>query len=211
MNLFLESVSEGKYWIAVTIAFVSILLNIQKVTEYYFYLRKNRQAQILAALQEPLVSSELKSHLRNELDIEYFKSVHDVRLSTPMLNALFVLNQRLGDSVAFRHVLRAFKNTPDISGIEQYSFRIKVSLFETLMKLYNLIAGVVIAAFGFLGFMLSIHIIITGGELSTYMTGILLIPIGAFMFDDGVAFVSVRHINQALEDYEQSVLHTPLS
>ncbi|NOH71966.1 hypothetical protein F0225_11550 [Vibrio pectenicida] len=209
MELFIQALLDDKYWVAVTIAVVSILLNIQKVTEYYFYLRKNRQAQILTVLQEPLVSAELKAHLKNELDIECFKSVHGVRLSTPMLNAVFVLNQRLGDSVAFRHVLRAFKNTPDISGIEQYSFRIKVSLFETLMKLYNLIAGALIAAFGFLGFMLSIHIIITGGELRTYMTGILLIPIGAFMFDDGVAFISVRHINAALEDYELTTLENP--
>ena len=174
------------------------------MTEYYFYLQNRKP--ILAALQEPLVSSELKTHLRNELDIEYFKNVYGVRLSTPRLKAVFLLNQRLGDSVAFRHVLRAFKNTPDISGIEQYSFRIKVSLFETLMKLYNLIAGALIATFGFLGFMWSLHTIITGGELSIYMTGILFIPIGAFMFDDGVAFFSVRYINQALEDYEQQRL-----
>lgn len=208
MNLFLDAISEGKYWIAMAIAFVSILLNIQKVTEYYFYLRKNRQAQILAALQEPLVSSELKSHLRNELDIEYFKSVYGVRLSTPMLNAAYFINKKVEESVSFRHVLKVIKLSPDITGIESPSFRIKVSLFETLMKLYNLITGVLIIVIGFIGFICSVYIITTGGGLSSYMMGIPLIPIGFYMFNDGVAFFSVRYINQALEDYEQQRLQS---
>ncbi|GAB7224344.1 hypothetical protein VoSk93_35630 [Vibrio owensii] len=53
-------------------------------------------AQILTALQEPSVSEELKTHLKNELDIGCFKGIHGIRVSFSMLKAVYVLNERVG-------------------------------------------------------------------------------------------------------------------
>ncbi len=91
MDLVVELLKSGDYWIAIVVVIVTIAINVPRVTEYYFLLRKNRMAQILSALQEPGVSEELKTHLRNELDIECFKGIHGTRVSFPMLKAVYVL------------------------------------------------------------------------------------------------------------------------
>ncbi|EJG1660308.1 hypothetical protein QNS37_004515 [Vibrio parahaemolyticus] len=116
MDLVVELLKSGDYWIAIVVVIVTIAINAPRVTEYYFLLRKNRMAQILSALQEPSVSEELKTHLKNELDIECFKGIHGIRISLPMLKVVYVLNERVGATVSFR-IVTGFEPSLLISGV----------------------------------------------------------------------------------------------
>lgn len=204
MDLFIELLKSGDYWIAIVVVIVTIAVNTPKITEYYFLLRKNRKAQILSALQEPSVSEELKIHLKNELDIECFKSVHGVRVSLPMLKAVYALNERVGASVSFRHVLKTVQLLPDIFGVELLSYRIRLSTLDKVVATYNLVFGLIIAGFGFITFLLSINSIASGFELSLLLTGVIFLPLGFYMLNDGGAMISVYHVNRALNDYERA-------
>jgi hypothetical protein len=204
MDLFIELLKTGDYWIAIVVVIITIAVNTPKITEYYFLLRKNRKAQILSAIQEPNVSDELKAHLKSELDIECFKSVHGVRVSLPMLKAVYVLDERVGASVSFRHVLKTVKLLPDISGVQLLSYRIRLSTLDKVIASYNLVFGLLIAGFGFVKFLLSINSIAYGFELSLLLTGVIFLPLGFYMLNDGGALISVYHVNKALNDYERA-------
>ncbi|EID7698688.1 hypothetical protein [Vibrio parahaemolyticus] len=203
MDLVVELLKSGDYWIAIVVVIVTIAINVPRVTEYYFLLRKNRMAQILSALQEPGVSEELKTHLRNELDIECFKGIHGTRVSFPMLKAVYVLNERVGATVSFRHVLKTVQLLPDISGVELLSYRIRLNILDKVIASYNLVFGLLVAGFGFITFLLSIYSIVTGFEPSLLISGVIFLPLGFYMFNDGGALFSVYHINRALNDYEK--------
>ncbi|HHC6532628.1 TPA: hypothetical protein ACN33U_004464 [Vibrio parahaemolyticus] len=203
MDLVVELLKSGDYWIAIVVVIVTIAINVPRVTEYYFLLRKNRMAQILSALQEPGVSEELKTHLRNELDIECFKGIHGTRVSFPMLKAVYVLNERVGVAVSFRHVLKTVQLLPDISGVELLSYRIRLNILDKVIASYNLVFGLLVAGFGFITFLLSIYSIVTGFEPSLLISGVIFLPLGFYMLNDGGALFSVYHINRALNDYEK--------
>ncbi|HDM8209921.1 hypothetical protein [Vibrio campbellii] len=204
MDLVVELLKSGDYWIAIVVVIVTIAINAPRVTEYYFLLRKNRMAQILSALQEPRVSEELKTHLRNELDIECFKGIHGTRVSFPMLKAVYVLNERVGATVSFRHVLKTVQLLPDISGVELLSYRIRLNILDKVIASYNLVFGLLVAGFGFITFLLSIYSIVTGFEPSLLISGVIFLPLGFYMLNDGSALFSVYHINRALNDYEKA-------
>ncbi|EOG1785081.1 hypothetical protein ACXIUK_22740 [Vibrio parahaemolyticus] len=203
MDLVVELLKSGDYWIAIVVVIVTIAINVPRVTEYYFLLRKNRMAQILSALQEPGVSEELKTHLRNELDIECFKGIHGTRVSFPMLKAVYVLNERVGATVSFRHVLKTVQLLPDISGVELLSYRIRLNILDKVIASYNLVFGLLVAGFGFITFLLSIYSIVTGFEPSLLISGVIFLPLGFYMLNDGGVLFSVYHINRALNDYEK--------
>ncbi|EIA1497369.1 hypothetical protein [Vibrio parahaemolyticus] len=203
MDLVVELLKSGDYWIAIVVVIVTIAINVPRVIEYYFLLRKNRMAQILSALQEPGVSEELKTHLRNELDIECFKGIHGTRVSFPMLKAVYVLNERVGATVSFRHVLKTVQLLPDISGVELLSYRIRLNILDKVIASYNLVFGLLVAGFGFITFLLSIYSIVTGFEPSLLISGVIFLPLGFYMLNDRGALFSVYHINRALNDYEK--------
>ncbi|TOD80319.1 hypothetical protein, partial [Vibrio parahaemolyticus] len=183
MDLVVELLKSGDYWIAIVVVIVTIAINVPRVTEYYFLLRKNRMAQILSALQEPGVSEELKTHLRNELDIECFKGIHGTRVSFPMLKAVYVLNERVGATVSFRHVLKTVQLLPDISGVELLSYRIRLNILDKVIASYNLVFGLLVAGFGFITFLLSIYSIVTGFEPSLLISGVIFLPLGFYMLN----------------------------
>lgn len=204
MNFIIDTLKSGDYWIAIVVVIITIAINAPRITEYYFLLRKNRMDQILSALQEPNVSEELKTHLKNELNIECFKSIHGVRVSFPMLKAVYVLNERVGAKVSFRHVLKTVKLLPDISDVELLSYRIRLNVLDKVIASYNLVVGVLIAGFAFVTLLLSIHSIVTEFEPSLLISGVVFLPLGFYMLNDGGALFSVYHINRALNDYEKA-------
>ncbi len=46
MDLVVELLKSGDYWIAIVVVIVTIAINAPRVTEYYFLLRKNRMAHL---------------------------------------------------------------------------------------------------------------------------------------------------------------------
>ncbi|MBC5833127.1 alpha/beta hydrolase family protein [Vibrio metschnikovii] len=202
MEVFAELLKQGEYWVAAAILVLLVAAQLPKMMEFYRNNRNQRCQAITDALNDPNVSSELKLHLANELNIEYFRKVHGTRISIPMLNAAFVLNERVGSKVSFRHVLKTIGLFPDISDIAEISFRVQLSKFDKAFGLFNLVFGLIIATVGFVSFIISLYLLTVTFNVSYLILGLIGIPVGFNMLSDGSALFSVYHVNNALDSYQ---------
>lgn len=71
-----------------------------------------------------------------------------------MLKAVYVLNERVGAMVSFRHALKTVQLLPDVSDIELLSYRVRLNILDKIIASYNLVFGLLIAVFGFMTFLL---------------------------------------------------------
>lgn len=208
MDLYAELLQQGEYVVLSVLLAISTLINLPKIVSFYQSSKKQRGVSISNAIADPDVSQDLKTHLKEELDTEYFRNIHGVKLGLPMLKATLILNGRVSDRVSFRHVIKLIKLLPDISDINDVSYRVKLSSLDNVMCLYNLVLGALIAIFGFAAFLLFLYSISTNFNLGFLLTGIACVFMGAYMFNDGVAWVSVKHVNKALEEFESKSVNS---
>ncbi|EML0427270.1 hypothetical protein V9656_004580 [Vibrio parahaemolyticus] len=202
MELFAELLKQGEYWIAAAILVLLVAVQLPKIMDLYRNNRNKRCQAIAEALNDPNVSSELKLHLTNELNIEHFRKVHGTRLSIPMLNAVFVLNERVGSKVSFRHVLKTIESFPDVSDLAETSFRVQLSTFEKILGLFNLVFGLIIATVGFVSFVISLYSLAVTFNVSYLILGLMGVLVGFIMLSDGSVLYSVYHVNNALDSYQ---------
>lgn len=194
-----ELFEKHQYGTISILIFITILMNSKRIFESYSDFKKHRILTIKAALSDDEVSSKMKAHLKSELNVEHFRLIHGVKLSVPMLNALFILNSRIEKSVSFKHLVIMSKSSPFLQGIDNESYRIRLSRFENVSLLYNLVLGCIILFIGItvLIFSLSFRVLI-----STTMLSVILIFLGLIMLKESRPFFSIRFINDALNDYQ---------
>ncbi|EIO4107094.1 TPA: hypothetical protein ACGU4U_004188 [Vibrio vulnificus] len=202
MEVFAELLKQGEYWIAAATLVLLVAVQLPKIMEFYRNNRNQRCQAITEALNDPNVSTELKLHLANELNIEHFRKVHGTRVSIPMLNAVFVLNERVGSKVSFRHVLKTIRSFPDVSDLAEISFRVQLSKFDKAFGVFNLVFGLIIATVGFVSFVISLYSLAVTFNVSYLVLGLISIPIGFNMLSDGSVLFSVYHVNNALDSYQ---------
>lgn len=208
MDLVLRLLSEGSFSLLAGVFFFYLLFNYEKIFTFYDSSKKLRSGVISAALADPYLSDEMKNHLIDEANLEHFRIVHGVTLSTPLLNAAMVLKERMAGQVQFRHVLNAVKTSPDISNLTSPSYRVKLGKGGSFVGWYNLIFGALIALAGIPLFVIAIYTLTTNFNASWLVIGLFFFASGLYMLRDGVVIVSVRHVNSALAKYEQSQLQT---
>lgn len=203
MDLVLRLLSEGSFSLLAGVFVFYLLFNYEKVFTFYDSSKKLRSGAISAALADPHLSDEMKNHLIDEANLEHFRIVHGVRLSTPLLNAAMVLKERMAGQVQFRHVLNVIKTSPDISHLASPSYRVRLDRFDIWAGWYNLIFGALIALAGIPLFVTAIYTLTTSFNASWLVIGLFFSATGLYMLRDGVVIVSVRHVNRALAEYEQ--------
>ncbi|MCH4295918.1 hypothetical protein MJ923_16550 [Shewanella sp. 3B26] len=206
MDLVVKLLSEGSFSLLAGVFVFYLLFNYEKAFTFYDSSKKLRSGAISAALADPHLSDELKSHLIDESNLEHFRIVHGVRLSTPLLNAALVLKERMAGQVQFRHVLNVIKTSPDISNLASPSYRAQLSRFDRCAGWYNLIFGALIALAGIPLLVAAIYTLTTSFNVSLMLIGLFFFGTGFYMLRDGVVIASVRHVNNALAEYEQSQL-----
>lgn len=208
MDLVLRLLSEGSFSLLAGVFVFYLLFNYEKVFTFYDSSKKLRSGAISAALADPYLSDEVKNHLIDEANLEHFRIVHGVRLSTPQLNAAMLLKERMAGQVQFRHVLNVVKSSPDISNLTSPSYRVHLGRFDTWAGWYNLIFGALLMFAGIPLFVAALYTLTTSFNASLLLIGSLFFGIGLYMLRDGVVIASVRHVNSALAKYEQSQLQT---
>ncbi|QSX41178.1 hypothetical protein [Shewanella cyperi] len=202
IDLIINLFKDGYFWLAILAFVIPVISSLKHIVEFYDSSKKLRSASITAALADPNVTDELKEHLRDEANLEHFRIIHGVRLSTPMLNAAMVLKARVGAQVQFRHVLNVIKISPDIDDIDSLAFRVKLSWFDKWSGWYNLILGFSLALLGIPLTMLALYSIIANFNAGLLLIGLFCLVMGLYMAKDGIVVISVRHVNNALVDYE---------
>ncbi|CCO46387.1 conserved membrane hypothetical protein [Vibrio nigripulchritudo SOn1] len=204
MDSYVKLLQEGDYIVVALVLAISAVFNLSKIVDFYKSNRRQRRESITNAIADPDLTPELKDHFRDELNIEYFRCIHGVKLSLPMLKAALVLNERISEQVSFRHVVKSVKVMPNIDGIHLLSYRVKLSKFETTFCFYNLICGFFMVIYGVISILLFLYLIFTSFNPGLLASGIAVILMGAYMFNDGSTWVSVRHVNSALAEIEEN-------
>ncbi|WP_045419940.1 hypothetical protein [Vibrio jasicida] len=199
MEVFADLLKQGDYWVAATILVLLAAWHLPKIASFYHHSRNQRYLAITVALDDPNISTELKAHFNNELNIEHFRKIHGKRLSVPMLNAALIMNERIGSKVAFRHILKTIGMYPDVTGIEALSFRVRLLKFDVVFGVFNLVLGLVIATIGFVSFLLSLYSLTSTFYVSYLFLGLISMPIGFNMLTEGGVLFSVYHVNKALD------------
>ncbi|CCN84632.1 conserved hypothetical protein [Vibrio nigripulchritudo SFn27] len=203
MDLFAELLQQKEYLTVAAVLALSAVFNLAKIANFYKSIRERRSVSISNAIADPGVSSELKAHFQNELNIEHFRNIHGVKLGLPMLKTALILNERVGKSVSFRHVIKTVKLVPNIIDINLPSYRVKISIIDLLFGIYNLLFGLIIFMYGLLVFPFSMVSLFGELQFILLTTSGLSLVLGFFMLNEGSALISVRHINKALEAFEE--------
>ncbi|MHA2852211.1 hypothetical protein [Vibrio harveyi] len=202
VDILADLLQGGNYWVAAAILVLLIAAQLPKITEFYRSSRNQRCLVITEALNDPNVSPQLKAHLNDELNIEHFRKAHGTKLSMPMLNAVFVLNERVGSRVSFRHILKTVGTFPDIEEIAKITFRVHLLKIDKVVGVFNLICGLIVATVGFVSALFAIYSLASMFNASYLILGVVAMPIGFNMLNDGSVLFSVYHVNNALKSYE---------
>ncbi|BCL71822.1 hypothetical protein TUMSATVNIG1_37890 [Vibrio nigripulchritudo] len=203
MDLYVELLQKGDYLVIVVILAISAVFKLPNILDLYKSNRKQRRESITNAIADPGLIPELKDHFKDELNIEYFRNIHGVKLGLPMLKAALILNERVSEQVSFRHVAKAVKTLPNIQGIHRLSYRVRLSKFDTVVCLYNLASGFCLIVSGLILNLVFLYSIFTDFNPGLAAIGVTFLLMGGYMFNDGVAWASVKHINKALEAFEE--------
>ncbi|CCN71697.1 hypothetical protein [Vibrio nigripulchritudo] len=203
MDSISKLLQEGEYVAVALVLAISVVVNLPKIMDFYRSSRKQRSENITNAIADPGLIPELKDHFKDELNIEYFRNIHGVKLGLPMLKAALILNERVSEQVSFRHVAKAVKTLPNIQGIHRLSYRVRLSKFDTVVCLYNLASGFCLIVSGLILNLVFLYSIFTDFNPGLAAIGVTFLLMGGYMFNDGVAWASVKHINKALEAFEE--------
>ncbi|WP_318486785.1 hypothetical protein [Photobacterium leiognathi] len=183
-----ELIEGGKYGTILIVVILSIVINIKNIFNFVDEFKKNRLSNINSALSDERLSSEMKSQLTSELTIEYFYLIYGVRLSTPMINAVLLLNERTKKSVSFKHLIIMSKFSPSIKGVEQDSYRVKLDTFDRVQLIYNTLLGV---SFLSLGLLLFIFCLLSFQEThySVVLLSVFIMLLGFLFLREARAFL----------------------
>ncbi|KJY79519.1 hypothetical protein [Vibrio nigripulchritudo] len=203
MDTLAKLLQEGNYLVVAIFLVIWVVIKLPSIMGFYRSGREQRSISIANAIADPDVNTELKDHFIDELNIEHFKNIHGVRLSMPMLNAVLVLNERVSDSVSFRHVLKTVKLVPDISEIREKAYRVKLPKYDVIFCIYSMAVGIIISILGYISAILTIYSVFSDFNIGFMVSGSIFLPLGIFMLNDGSALISVRHVNKALEAFEE--------
>ncbi|OCH02168.1 hypothetical protein [Aliivibrio fischeri] len=204
MDALYASLKEGNYGIALILLVVLILINIPRLIDFSSFNRKRRMNDLVEALANENVTDEIKTHLKDEIQIECFRIAHGVRISTPMLNAILTISERVDTKVSFRHLLRVAKVMPNIDNLDSGSYRIKLEWVDYFYLGYSLVTGVLMVIIGLFLFIAFMVILPMEVHINYLIFGLFSFVTGAYAFNEGVSLASVYHINKALQSYDES-------
>ncbi|PSV27078.1 hypothetical protein [Photobacterium sp. GB-56] len=194
----------GEYLSILLLVLFTILINSKKIVSFVRDVKKHRLTNINLALSDERLPTNMKSQLTSELSIEYFSLIHGVRLSIPMFNAIHVLNDRVKQSVAFRHFIIMSKLHPSLKGVEIDSYRIRLTILDYFTIGYNALLGILILSFG-ASLLISLLVgMFQSDHISFLLLSIFLILLGGLLLREARPFLSVHFINDALDENQKT-------
>ena len=200
MELLAKLFAEESYSVVVLLLFFYSLLNANKILDFYYNLKRKKIEVLLDAVNNQHISDDLKKHLLQQLDLEYFYITHRVRVSYPMLNAILTLALKVGDSVSFRHLLHIARIGVDLTKVTDNDYRVKLSSFDRALCIYSLLSGLFIVLFGFLNLLILVDSFWKDFNAGALIQTAIFIPLGMFFMTDFIPIVSAKHINKALNE-----------
>ena len=202
MEFLVDALKSEDYLLFIGILLMSIVINFSKFMDFIDARRKKRVELLTEAITDQHVSNGLTEHFKEELDIEYFRLVHRVKVSKAMLNALLVIRERVGSEVSFRHVLHINKIALNTENLNSLSFRVQLTWFDRIFGCYNLFFGMGFILVGLVAFGIAVSQFPQELNVDILLMGLAAFPVGVYIFNEGIVLISARYVNDALKKYE---------
>ncbi|MUI54386.1 hypothetical protein [Aliivibrio fischeri] len=206
----IELLKTENYMILAVFISVSILLNLGNIINFYSSHKKRRLNDLQLAVSNNELPEDFRNHLKNEIELEYFKIAHGIKISKLALNAVLVLLHRVGDRLSAGHVIRASRLINNVQNIQNLSFRLELTKFEKYFAIYNIFFGVIFSLFGLILSAIQMVLAIYVFNISSLLSSLFCVFIGFLMFYEGIPLYSIKLINEALTEIEQESVSKPL-
>lgn len=189
-----QFISEGNYLAFGIATVIGILFNIQKILTVADAFRKRRIELLKEAIGVTSKNENLQRHFQDELEGEYFRISHNVRMDKGIRDASIDLYLKLERQLPFVNFIRA-KNSLEL---DEGILRVKISNFDKIGFYYNLIFGFLLFMSGTLLLLLidSLKQPTVLGVLTWIILCIFLMAFGFFFLSQTSSYHSAIKIKQ---------------
>ncbi|MEO2267689.1 hypothetical protein V1358_10280 [Pseudoalteromonas sp. YIC-656] len=199
----LNYIASGQYWLASIVVVFAIIVNIEKIISVIDTQKKKRLAFLKDAISDDCLSDNLKSHLEDELQSEYFYQTHKIRIDKFKRNLLFEYHDKLRGEITFKQ----FKRANDQLVVKDGKLRVEISAFDNIAFYYNMFFGVIVSIFGFVVF--SIPLNLGGTSLYSLINWIAVsaffIGFGFFMVYQTIPILIAKRIRKAVNTSQEEI------
>lgn len=192
-----ELFAEGKYMAFAVATVMGLLFNAKNILAFADIYKKRRIEILKEAIGLESINVNLKKHFEDEIEGEYFRLAHKVKLDKGIRDACIDWYYRLNRTISFSHFIRA-KTHLDV---QDGNLSVTISNFDKVGYWYNLIAGVGMLIFGFL-LAAMINTIKTPtliGVFTLLGISVFSISFGSYMLSQTLSVISARKVQQAIE------------
>lgn len=179
-----------KYGVAgvfVTLGF-TIIVNLKNIFPLFDNYKKRRLNLLKEATSDENVNDQIKAHIQDEIDSEYFKLTHGVKVEKNKAICILNTHNKLGSSVPLRSYLNAVNYIFPQNGI----MNIEVRKSDKISHYYNTFIAFL--------FFLTVPVIAALGSTANNAIDMLICYLFAFLMM-GISiwmFASTRHYSSAV-------------
>jgi len=197
----IEGVNSGNYLVIAFIVVLTILFNLEKISNFLDSRNKVKIKFIEEAIKNPNVDGKTKLHLESLIEIEYFKSITGIYLEKEIREKLIQAHLKTNGELKFKHFKRA---VPFLTYTDS-TLSIELGFWRKLEFIYNLIFGIIMVLMGLVSGMLPVLSPETTPTniLLALCIAVALVSFGFLMLMQCVPMLSARHVREVLNNNNQ--------
>ena len=192
-----ELISQGEYAAFSFAIVLGILFNLKNILSFADIYKKRRIELLREAISIDSINGNLKVHFEDEIESEYFRLVHKVKMEKVIRDACIDWYVRLNRELSLSHFMRA-RGHLEIKGGK---LEVKISTFDKIGYWYNMIAGIVLLLIGFpfLAMTNAIKSQTIVGFFALIGVSLFLIVFGLFLLSQTFSVVSAKRVQEAIK------------
>lgn len=192
----LSYIAGGEYFLASIALVFAILLNLEKILSMVDSHKKKRIVLLNEAIADESISDHLRSHLKDEIQGEYFYQVHKMKMDKFKRDLLLETHNQLKGEITLKQFQRA--NNQLI--VKNEKLVVDISKIDNVSLYYNMIMGVLMAVMGFA--LLSVPVSLDEPTIYKILSWLVLctflIGFGFFMVYQTFPIIIAKRIRTAL-------------
>ena len=197
LNKIIESLENGNILLVVALVAVALVINSQKILEYYESRKRLRIEKLKEALASEHVKDSTRTHLEDDLEAEYFNLATGINLERDFREAIIKAHQSSDGDIRFVHFKRAM---PHIK-FNNKALSVVITPAEKASYLFNNLFGSLIGLFGLT--LLILPGLFKGATIIQILTflgmGLFFIVVAMFMLFQTFPVISARKVRGYLE------------
>ncbi|WP_166253907.1 hypothetical protein [Marinobacter salicampi] len=192
-----EFISTGEYAAFSFAIVLGVLFNLKHILSFADTYKKRRIELLKEAASITSINENLKVHFEDEIENEYFRLVHKVKMEKVVRDACIDWYAKLNRELSLSHFIRARSHLV----LKDGKLDVKISKFDKIGFWYNMIAGIFLLLLGFF------FLAMTSAVQSQTILGVFvlvgislfLIVFGLFLLSQTFSVTSARKVREALK------------